>query len=49
VSPELKTLLADPEVGDVGSSLIELERLSKAVIAQYETLHERYPHPSEMK
>jgi hypothetical protein len=48
LSPELKPLLADPEVGDVASSVTELERLSKAIITRYELLHERYPHPSEM-
>jgi hypothetical protein len=48
MSPELKPLLADPELGDVASSLTELERLSKSIIRRYELLCERYPHPSEM-
>jgi hypothetical protein len=48
MSPELKPLLADPGVGDIASSLTELERLSKAIIRRYEFLHERYPHPAEM-
>jgi hypothetical protein len=48
MSPELKTLLADPEAGDVVASLSELERLSKAITTRYELLHERFPHPSEM-
>jgi hypothetical protein len=46
--PELKPLLADPEVGDVASRLTELERLSAAIIRRYDLLHERYPHPSEV-
>jgi hypothetical protein len=48
MSSELKTLLADPETGDVASSLTELERLSKAIITRYELLYERFSHPSEM-
>jgi hypothetical protein len=48
LSPELKSLLVDPEMGDVASSLTELERLSKAIITRYELLRERYPHPSEV-
>jgi hypothetical protein len=48
MSLELKTLLADPEAGDVASGLTELERLSKAIITRYELLYERFPHPSEM-
>jgi hypothetical protein len=46
---EIRTLLADPEVGDVGSSLMELRRLLLELLGQYEQLHSRYPHPSEMK
>jgi hypothetical protein len=48
MSSELKALLADPEVGDVDSSLTKLQRLSNAIITQYELLHDRYPHPLEM-
>jgi hypothetical protein len=45
MSSELKALLADPEVGDVGSSVAKLERLSNAIITQHERLHDRYPYP----
>jgi hypothetical protein len=48
-SPELTTLLNDPEPGNVGASLTELQRLSRELLLQYEQLHSRYPHPSEMK
>jgi hypothetical protein len=47
--PEINTLLTDPEAGDVSTSLVELQRLALALVAQYEQLHSRYPHPSEMK
>jgi hypothetical protein len=48
-SPEITTLLNDPEPAHVGASLAELHRLSRELLMQYEQLHSRYPHPSEMK
>jgi hypothetical protein len=48
-TPEVKTLLTDPEPGDVVTSLQELRGLSEAVLAEYDRLHSRYPHPSEME
>jgi hypothetical protein len=47
LSPELKSLLADPEMGDVATSVAELERLSEAIIVRYDLLNERYPRPLE--
>jgi hypothetical protein len=44
LSPELKSLLADPETGDVAASVAELERLKKSIVARHELLNERYPH-----
>ena len=48
LSPELKPLLTDPEMGDVTTSVAELERLSEAIITRYGLLKERYPHPLEI-
>jgi hypothetical protein len=48
LSPELKTLLTDPEMGDVATSVVGLERLSEAIITRYGLLKERYPHPLEI-
>jgi hypothetical protein len=48
LSPDLKPLLADPEMGDIASSVAELEQLAKAIITRHGLLLERYPHPSEM-
>jgi hypothetical protein len=47
MSAELKSLLADPELGDVAASVAELGRLSKTIICRHDLLQERYPHPSE--
>jgi hypothetical protein len=47
MSAELKSLLADPELGDVAASVAELGRLSKTIICRHDLLQERYPHPLE--
>jgi hypothetical protein len=47
MSAELKSLLADPEPGDVAANVAELGRLSQAIICRHNLLQERYPQSFE--